>query len=54
MSTLSGIYKIPMQMAGALVLAAILFTPVKGYGQNLPPLARDLNPSETALILVDF
>jgi len=43
-----------MRMAGALLLGAILFTPVKGNSQGLPPLARDLNPSETALILVDF
>ena len=43
-----------IRIAGALLLAAILFAPVNGHGQNLPPLARDLNPSETALILVDF
>ena len=42
------------RMAGALLLAALLFAPMQVHGQNLPPLARDLNPSETALILVDF
>jgi ureidoacrylate peracid hydrolase len=43
-----------VRMAGALLLTALLFAPVKGDAQSLPPLARDLNPSETALILVDF
>jgi nicotinamidase-related amidase len=43
-----------MRVAQAALLAALVFAPVKGHGQSLPPLARDLNPSETALILVDF
>ncbi|MBI3760097.1 MAG: cysteine hydrolase [Deltaproteobacteria bacterium] len=43
-----------MRMAGALLLAIGLFAPAEVHAQGLPALARDLNPSETALILVDF
>jgi nicotinamidase-related amidase len=43
-----------LRTAGTLLLAAVLFGPVKSQGQDLPPLAKNLNPSETALILVDF
>jgi ureidoacrylate peracid hydrolase len=43
-----------MRIACAALLAALVLGPVKSHGQGLPPLARNLNPSETALILVDF
>lgn len=36
--------------AGLLLLAGVPFT----WGQTLPPLAKQLNPAETAIILVDF
>jgi ureidoacrylate peracid hydrolase len=42
-----------MRVAGAL-LALVLLPSVYGYAQGLPALAKELNPSETALILVDF
>src|SRR6266849_3005657 len=42
-----------MRVTGAL-LALVLLCSANGYAEGLPPLARDLNPSETALILVDF
>ena len=41
-------------LAGVLSLAMLLFAPASGSAQNLPPLARELNPAQTALILVDF
>jgi ureidoacrylate peracid hydrolase len=43
-----------MQLAGALLSAIFVFAASNGLAQGLPPLARELNPSETALILVDF
>jgi len=43
-----------VRMAGVLLLTILLFASTSGHAQGLPPLARDLNPSETALILVDF
>src|SRR5580704_4611292 len=42
-----------MRVTGAL-LALVLLSSANGHAQSLPPLAKDLNPSETALILVDF
>jgi ureidoacrylate peracid hydrolase len=42
-----------MRVTGAL-LALVLLSSANGYAQSLPPLAKELNPSETALILVDF
>jgi nicotinamidase-related amidase len=42
-----------MRVTGAL-LALVLLCSANGYAQSLPPLAKELNPSETALILVDF
>ena len=38
----------------ALLFAIGVLAPIQSHSQSLPPLARDLNPSETALILVDF
>src|ERR1700730_7242325 len=43
-----------MRMAAARLVAILLFTSTQAHAQGLPPLARDLNPSETALVLVDF
>lgn len=54
LSAIRGTVAQMMWMAGALLLAWLLFTPVNGHSQSLPPLARELNPGETALILVDF
>jgi ureidoacrylate peracid hydrolase len=42
-----------MRLTGALLALVLLFS-ANGYAQSLPPLAKELNPSETALILVDF
>jgi nicotinamidase-related amidase len=42
-----------MRVTGAW-LALVLLSSANGYAQSLPPLAKELNPSETALILVDF
>ena len=41
-----------MRVAGAVLTLALLSS--GGHAQGLPPLAKELNPSETALILVDF
>jgi ureidoacrylate peracid hydrolase len=43
-----------LRAAGALLAATLAFAATDGNAQSLPPLARDLNPSETALLLVDF
>jgi len=40
--------------ATAILLAAALFAATEAQSQGLPPLAKNLKPSETALILVDF
>ena len=40
--------------AGGAVLVALLFGASLGWGQTLPPLAEQLNPAETAILLVDF
>ncbi len=40
--------------AAAILLAISLFAATKAQSQGLPPLAKNLKPSETALILVDF
>lgn len=40
--------------AGALLLAIVLMASANGYAQGLPPLERELSPSETALILIDY
>ena len=37
-----------------VLLATLLCVATKAQAQNLPPLETHLNPSETALILVDF
>ena len=37
-----------------MVLATSLGVATEAQAQNLPPLATHLNPSETALILVDY
>ncbi len=37
-----------------LLAASLAFAATEGRAQSLPRLARDLNPSETALLLVDF
>jgi ureidoacrylate peracid hydrolase len=43
-----------LRAAGALLAAAFAYAATEGSAQSLPPLARDLNPSEMALLLVDF
>jgi ureidoacrylate peracid hydrolase len=43
-----------LRAAGALLAAAFACAATEAGAQSLPPLARDLNPSETALLLVDF
>jgi nicotinamidase-related amidase len=43
-----------MRIVGAVLLTALVLAPATSHSQNLPPLARNLSPSETALILVDF
>ena len=53
-ATFSSLGALMVRMPGTLLVAAALFTSTTGYAQGLPPLARELNPSETALILVDF
>jgi len=40
--------------AAAILLATSLFSGTTAQSQGLPPLAKNLKPSETALILVDF
>ncbi len=40
--------------AAVIFLATSLFAATKAQSQGLPPLAKNLKPSETALILVDF
>jgi nicotinamidase-related amidase len=42
------------RVAAAILLAISLFAATKAQSQGLPPLAKNLKPSETALILVDF
>lgn len=43
-------------LLGAIFSLAVAATalPVSGQAQDLPPLAKNLNPQETALILIDF
>jgi ureidoacrylate peracid hydrolase len=43
-----------LHVAAAVLAAIVLFASTPGRAQNLPPLAHDLKPGETALILVDF
>ncbi len=43
-----------IRAAAVLFVAMLLFASTNGHAQGLPPLAKELNPSETALILVDF
>jgi ureidoacrylate peracid hydrolase len=43
-----------LRLAGTLLAASLAFAATEGSAQSLPPLARDSNPSETALLLVDF
>ena len=38
----------------AAILGAVLFGVPLAWGQTLPPLAEQLNPAETAILLVDF
>jgi ureidoacrylate peracid hydrolase len=38
----------------AFLIALLVFAWVGAHAQALPPLARDLKPNETALILIDF
>ena len=40
--------------AVVILLATFMFSATKAQSQGLPPLAKNLKPSETALILVDF
>ena len=40
--------------ATAILLVTSMFIATKAQSQGLPPLAKNLKPSETALILVDF
>jgi ureidoacrylate peracid hydrolase len=42
------------RVATAILLATCLFAATRAQSQGLPPLAKNLKPSETALILVDF
>ena len=41
-------------VGAAAITAMILFGAASANGQGLPPLAKELNPAQTALILVDF
>lgn len=52
-SNLHGFTARSMAMMGA-VAALVLFGATASQAQGLPPLAKELNPAETALILVDF
>lgn len=59
MRTMNRLAVIPALKARAMVGAAaitamILFGAASANGQGLPPLAKELNPAQTALILVDF
>ena len=57
MINLSDIRRTAMHLtraAAAILLATSLFAATKAQSQGLPPLAKNLKPSETALILVDF
>lgn len=40
--------------AVVILLATFMFSATKAQSQGLPPLAKNLKPGETALILVDF
>jgi len=56
MMAFSGICKpaARLRVIGALLVVTFLFASTQSRAQGLPPLARDLNPATTALILVDF
>ena len=54
MIDLSDIRRAALRAAAAILLATALFAATKAQSQGLPPIAKNLKPSETALILVDF
>src|ERR1700758_3149283 len=54
MIDLSNVRYAAMQMTRMVFLAISLFATTKAQSQGLPALAKNLKPSETALILVDF
>jgi hypothetical protein len=59
MRTMNRLAAIPALKARAMVGAAaitamILFGAASANGQGLPPVAKELNPAQTALVLVDF
>ena len=59
MCTTKGLRPVPVLKAraivGAVAIAAMaLFNAASANGQGLPPLAKELSPAQTALILVDF
>src|SRR3984885_12211163 len=52
-----GIRRTAIQLTRAtatILLATLVFAATKAQSEGLPPLAKNLKPSETALILVDF
>src|SRR5438445_8459091 len=56
MNPLSALHDLQVRpMLGAAAIAAlILLAAANANAQGLPPLAKELNPAQTALILVDF
>jgi len=53
---LSALHNLPTRsmLAAAVIAAAMLLGAAATNAQGLPPLAKELNPAQTALILVDF
>jgi ureidoacrylate peracid hydrolase len=43
-----------LMLRAAATASVVLLSGANAHGQGLPPLAKELNPAQTALILVDF